>query len=351
MTVTGSPLPWRAKASDLRPMLAALEDAPLRDPHLIYEPKYDGIRALIEVHPGTGSGGVRIWSRLGNDKTAQFPEIIRALDRFRRKLKAPVVLDGEIVALDEAGEPTGFQQLQNRIHVMDMAQGVMVTAVRPVAFIAFDVLRDGDMDLRPLPLAVRRVRLERMFGSAPGSILRLSDAVLADGTALYRQALDHGWEGLIAKSVQSPYHTGRRSAEWRKLKIVKQQEFVVGGWTEPRRSRAYFGALLLGVYDNQGLRYVGHTGTGFTHASLASLDTLQQKLERDTSPFVKRPATNERPHWVAPKLVAEVKFTEWTADGKLRHPTYLGLRDDIDPRTIRREPVARLHETSMRDVK
>src|SRR5947209_3529989 len=230
MTVTGSPLPWRAKASDLRPMLAALEDAPLRDPHLIYEPKYDGIRALIEVHPGTGSGGVRIWSRLGNDKTAQFPEIIRALDRFRRKLKAPVVLDGEIVALDEAGEPTGFQQLQNRIHVMDMAQGVMVTA------------------LRPLPLAVRRVRLERMFGSAPGSILRLSDAVLADGTALYRQALDHGWEGLIAKSVQSPYRTGRRSAEWRKLKIVKQQEFVVGGWTEPRRSRAYFGALLLGVY-------------------------------------------------------------------------------------------------------
>src|SRR6266542_3886705 len=119
-----SPPPWHAKTADLRPMLAALEDASLQDPRLVYEPKYDGIRALIHVEPGSGAGGVKIWSRLGNDKTAQFPEIVQALDRFRRKLKAPVILDGEIVALDEAGEPTGFQQLQNRIHVMEVTRGL-----------------------------------------------------------------------------------------------------------------------------------------------------------------------------------------------------------------------------------
>jgi bifunctional non-homologous end joining protein LigD len=150
---------------------------------------------------------------------------------------------------------------------------------------------------------------------------------------------------LIAKQIDSHYKSGKRTPDWRKLKIVQEQEFVVGGWTEPRRSRAYFGALLLGVYDGSAddrLVYVGHTGTGFNERELARVMRLLQPLETSQCPFVPRPRTNERPHWVEPTLVAEIKFTEWTADNKLRHPVYLGLRDDKKPHDVRREPQSRL---------
>ena len=328
-------------------MLAAVQEAPLCDPQLVYEPKYDGIRALVEVMPGHQGDGVRIWSRLGNDKTSQFPELVQRLDRFRRRLKAPVVLDGEIVALDEAGEPAGFQQLQGRIHLTGVAG--THPADRPksaIALIAFDVLRDGQEDLRALPLTARRARLERIIGSAGGGALRLSAFVPADGRVLYQEALTRGWEGLIAKAAESPYRTGRRSADWRKLKIVKRQEFVIGGWTEPRDSRPFLGALLLGIYEGTVFRYAGHTGTGFSHTELARVYKLLRKIETPTCPFHPRPRTNERPHWTEPKLVAEIKFTEWTADGKLRHPTYLGLRDDLTPAAVHREPTPRLDLTS-----
>ncbi|HEY3198194.1 MAG TPA: DNA ligase D [Nitrospirales bacterium] len=319
-------------------MLAAPEEAPLCDPQFVYEPKYDGIRALVEVIPGSDQPGVRIWSRLGNEKTAQFPELVRTLERFRCKIKAPVLLDGEIVALDETGEPAGFQRLQGRIHLTGVPDDRHTLSPKtPVALIAFDVLRDGQEDLRSLPLITRRARLERIIGSSGGGTLRLSEFVPADGRALYQEARAQGREGLIAKVAESPYRTGRRSTDWRKLKIVKRQEFVIGGWTEPRDSRPYFGALLLGVYDGGRLRYVGHTGTGFNHAELARLHKLLRKIEIATCPFDQRPHTNERPHWTDPKLVAEIKFTEWTTDAKLRHPTYLGLRDDVRPQTIRRE--------------
>jgi bifunctional non-homologous end joining protein LigD len=328
-------------------MLAAPEEAPLCDPHLVYEPKYDGIRALVEVLPGSQVGGVRIWSRLGNEKTSQFPEFVRALDRFRRNLKAPVLLDGEIVALDENGEPAGFQQLQGRIHLTELPEiapaGQRTTRV---VLIVFDVLRDGPEDLRVLPLTTRRARLERIVGSAGGDALRLSEFVPGDGRALFETALTRGWEGLIAKKAESPYRAGRRSPDWRKLKLVRRQEFVIGGWTEPRDSRPLFGALLLGVYKDGALQYVGHTGTGFNHAELARVYALLRKIETPACPFDRRPRTNERPHWTAPKLVAEIKFTEWTADAKLRHPTYLGLREDVAPHTVHREPTPKLHLAS-----
>ena len=328
-------------------MLAALEEAPLLDPQLVYEPKYDGIRALVEVLPGHERGGVTIWSRLGNDKTSQFPELVQQLDRFRRRLKAPVLLDGEIVALDETGEPAGFQQLQGRIHLTGRTGPR--DAGRPkvaVALIAFDVLRDGQEDLRTLPLTTRRARLEQIVGAAGGGALRLSELVPADGRVLYQQALARGWEGLIAKTAESPYRTGRRSAEWRKLKIVKRQEFVIGGWTEPRDSRPFLGALLLGVYEGTVLRYAGHTGTGFSHAELARVYKLLRKIETPTCPFQPRPKTNERPHWTEPTVVAEIKFTEWTTDGRLRHPTYLGIREDVKPEAVRREPTPLLDRVS-----
>jgi bifunctional non-homologous end joining protein LigD len=325
-------------------MLASLADAPLQDPQLVYEPKYDGIRAIIEVAP---RGPVRLWSRLGNEKTHQFPEIVRALGAWGARLKAPVVLDGEIVALDARGRPTGFQQLQGRIHLEEVDEA---SASGQVAFIAFDILRRGRVDLRGKPLLERRAELERVFGRTGSPLLRISEIVRGDGRALYERALASGWEGLIAKHAASLYKSGKRTPDWRKLKIVHEQEFVVAGWTDPRQSRPYFGALLLGVYDRQRktLTYVGHTGTGFNEKELARVMKLLEPLETSTCPFAERPKTNERPHWVQPKLVAEIKFTEWTAEGKLRHPVYLGLRDDKDPRDVVREETSRVTAASER---
>jgi bifunctional non-homologous end joining protein LigD len=316
----------------LRPMLASLADAPLDDPQLVYEPKYDGIRAIVEIAP---KGRVRLWSRLGNEKTRQFPEIAAALEKWGRARKEPLVLDGEIVALDAKGEPAGFQQLQGRIH-----SGGRESSPDPssrTALIAFDILRDGRTDFRDRPLVERRAALEKVFGRTGSPVLRISDQVSGDGRALYKQALDHGWEGLIAKHARSLYKSGKRSPDWRKLKIVHEQEFVIGGWTEPRQTRAYFGALLLGVYEGRDLVYTGHTGTGFNENELARVMKLLKPLETKTCPFKTKPKTNEHPHWVRPELVAQIKFTEWTADAKLRHPVYLGLRDDKRARDVRRE--------------
>ena len=300
----------------------------------------DGIRAIVDID----GSRVRLWSRLGNEKTAQFPEIVEALQRWARRRRGRLVLDGEIVALDEQGNPAGFQQLQRRIHVVDGRPLASATAL-----VAFDLLREGDDDLRERPLVERRAALERVFGRPTSPILRISEAVRGDGRRLYKRALESGWEGLIAKRADSRYQSGKRTPDWRKLKIIHEQEFVVGGWTEPRQTRGYFGALLLGVYPasrepraaGQGpLIYVGHTGTGFTQAGLARVMALLEPLETSECPFAPEPKTNERPHWIRPTLVAQVKFTEWTADGKLRHPVYLGLRDDKDAHEVIREPRA-----------
>jgi bifunctional non-homologous end joining protein LigD len=349
----------------LRPMLASLAslaDESLVDPELVYEPKYDGIRAIAEIGDPVSRRShaltlplVRLWSRLGNDKTGQFPEIVNALQYWAERLDEPVVLDGEIVALDVHGEPAGFQQLQRR-----QKEGPEKMAA--VAFIAFDLLREGPTDLRDRPLTERRAALERLFGRRPSRAersptVRMSESVRGDGRPLYKRALDGGWEGLVAKHADSRYKSGKRTPDWRKLKIVNEQELVIGGWTEPRLTRAYFGALLLGVYENANrkgrtgrtvsaggsLVYVGHTGTGFTEAELTRVMKRLRPLETTTCPFREQPKTNERPHWVHPKLVAQIKFTEWTADGKLRHPVYLGLRDDKKPEEVHRERESRLN--------
>jgi bifunctional non-homologous end joining protein LigD len=320
-------------------MLASLEEAPLADPRFAYEPKYDGIRTLAVVRAGGGPDAVRLWSRLGNDKTGQFPEIARALGVFARRLKADVLLDGEIVALDQHGEPAGFQRLQGRIHLTSERDIGGREGTEPVAFVAFDVLRDGEHDVRSLPLTARRARLERIFGNTGTPRLRLSDFRAGDGRALYREVLARGWEGLVAKQLESPYQSGRRSGAWRKIKVLRRQECVVGGWTEGRGSRSHFGALLLGVWESTALVPVGHTGTGFSERELARVAAILRPLETTTCPFATRPVANERPHWTRPEIVVEVAFSEWTADGKMRRPKYLGLRDDVDARSVRREPV------------
>jgi len=357
---------WREKPGSVRPMLATLADPPLSGPHLLYEPKYDGIRALAEIAPARGRVSVRLWSRLGNEKTSQFPSVVAALETFGAAVGQPLVIDGELVALDRQGRPMGFQRLQNRIHLTAAKDVERVEREQPVAFIAFDLLREGDEDLRGLPLAERRARLERLFRVAHPETIRISEQVTADGRALHARALKEGWEGLIVKDAGSPYQSGRRSPAWRKLKLLQQQEFVVGGWTEPRQTRQHFGALLLGVRDepkpgargssldearddaepvegsglgtrNQKLTYVGHTGTGFDLKELERVSKLLKARETSHSPFTEKIKSNETAHWVRPELVAQVRFTEWTDDRKLRHPVYLGLRDDKRADTVVRE--------------
>src|SRR5436190_2190756 len=258
LTLTATPMPQSVP----RPMLASLDAAPLVDPRFAYEPKYDGIRALAMVRAGGGPGAVRLWSRLGNDKTGQFPEIVRALASFARKLKADVLLDGEIVALDQHGEPAGFQRLQGRIHLTSERDIGGRVGTEPVAFVAFDVLRDGETDVRALPLTARRARLERIFGNTGTTLLRLSEFSPGDGRALYHEVLARGWEGLVAKELDSPYMTGRRSPAWRKIKVLRRQECVVGGFTEGRGSRAHFGALWLGLRDDVDVKRVRRETTG-----------------------------------------------------------------------------------------
>jgi bifunctional non-homologous end joining protein LigD len=326
---------WREKPGAAQPMLATLAEPPLTGRQLVYEPKYDGIRAIAEITPGA-RGGARLWSRLGNEKTSQFPSIVAELERFAAAVGRPLVVDGEIVALDKAGNPSGFQKLQGRIHLLGARDVERIEREQPVAFIVFDLLRDGDEDVRGLALRDRRARLERIVAPAQSATLRLSEQAVNDGRALDERARKERWEGLIVKDATSPYQSGRRSPAWRKKKLVHEQEFVIGGWTEPRQTRQHFGALLLGVYDKgqSALTYVGHTGTGFDGRELDKVARLLKTRATRQSPFSTPIKTNEPAHWVRPELVAQVRFTEWTADRKLRHPVYLGLRDDKRARSV-----------------
>jgi bifunctional non-homologous end joining protein LigD len=328
-------------------MLATNPDSsvkiPLQGASLWYEPKYDGIRALVAIEPGHPLPAVRLWSRNGNEKTTQFPDLIKAIQDMAKNIRVPLVLDGEIVALDAHGEPAGFQALQGRMHLTDAREILRQTREQAVAILMFDILREGPDDVRPLPLGDRRARLERLLEQVRSSTVRLGEYAAGDGRRLYEQAKAKGWEGLLVKAADSLYESGRRSHAWRKFKLQKQQEFVVCGWTEPRQTRPFFGALLLGAYvpaegGGRELRYIGHTGTGYTHGDLERIFKLLEPLKSDKSPFRVRPNTNERPHWVRPELVAQVRFSDWTNEGLLRHPVFLGLRDDVDPRAVTIDP-------------
>ena len=239
------------------------------------------------------------------------------------------------MALDDHGEPIGFERLQERIHQTSAPEVARLAGERPVAFVAFDLLHDGGDDLVGLPLAERRGRLEAALAGGVDSTLRMARQVRGDGTALMDEARKQSWEGIVAKDARSTYKPGRRTLDWRKLKLVKRQELVVGGFTEPRGARAHFGALLLGLPTAGGrLRYAGHVGGGFTDKELAHVARQLTARETSTSPFDGPLPANEKPHWVRPELVAEVKFAEWTTEGYLRQPVYLGLRDDLVPGSL-----------------
>ena len=323
----------RALASGaLDPMLASLAtDVPEGD-EWSFEPKYDGIRVLAFATPTSA----RLVTRNGKDKTAQFPGIAEAARKAAARSRRALVLDGEVVAL-EKDTPARFQELQQRMHVKDSRAIADFESSAPVALMVFDLLVDGDDVLIHEPWTKRRARLETRLRNRTSPELRLTESVRDDGQAMLDRARAKGWEGIIAKRVDTPYLPGVRSRDWLKLKLEFRQEFVVGGWTEPRNSRQHIGALLLGYYDRGRLIYAGNMGGGFDNAGLAEMHDLLAPLERKTSPFEETPRPREPVHWVRPKIVVEVKFNEWTADGKLRQPIYVGTRDDKDAKSVRRE--------------
>lgn len=303
-----------------------------------YEPKYDGIRVVCLVAPDAAA----LMTRNGIDKSRQFPEVAKALRTLAAKLDRNVVVDGEIVAIDAKGAPMRFEALQGRMHVQEEAYVRSASANVPTAMYAFDMLLDGSELLVDRPWDERRAALERALRSTPAAAkkwLRLTTAALDSPDELLTEALANGWEGIIAKRRDGRYEPGKRARHWQKIKLEHQQEFVVGGWTDPRRSRQHFGALLIGYYDAKGkLHYAGSVGTGFSDRALRDIHKQLRANARRASPFTAFPEELlAQSHFVAPKLVAQVRFNEWTSAGVLRHPAFLGLRDDKAPRDVSRE--------------
>ena len=302
------------------------------------EPKWDGIRVIAEV----SARGARLWTRNGNDKAPQFPEIVGALTSLAAA-GGPLVLDGEIVALDARGRPLRFQALQGRMHA-EMEETRARAAATTTAFVAFDLLADGDERLTSLPFEERRKALEARVPARRNAIVRRGESVRCGSAAarkLFDRARAEGWEGVLLKRVDAPYAPGRRTPDWRKVKLEREQEFVIGGFTAPTQgaARDHFGALLVGYYDaNDRLRYAGKVGTGYTASMLALLARKLAPLRRAASPFVDAPRSSVgKTTWVTPVLVAQVRYNEITEAGILRQPSFLGLRDDKAAHDVRLE--------------
>jgi len=292
-------------------MLATLSPSIVEGPEWVFEEKYDGIRAVAAREHGR----VKIWSRMLQDLTGGFAHVAAALEALG---EGDLVVDGELVALDEKGV-SRFQLLQRRGAV----------GASPTRYAIFDLLEEDGRSLASRPLSERRAALERLVGRRTAPLF-VSRRLVRDGKAAYREAKRLGWEGIIAKDERSRYQPGVRSPLWRKVKVRKESEFVIGGYTAPKGGRRHLGALLVGLYDGPELRYVGKVGTGFTQDTLEMLATRLERLRVQTSPFDPEPRMRDAT-WVRPKLVAQLAYAEWTADGKLRQPAFLGLRTDKDP--------------------
>jgi len=320
--------PEKLPATSLEPMYASVGSEVPGD-GWTFEPKYDGIRVLAYAT----ADDVKLVTRNNKDKAKQFPEIVEALKKLASRAKCSLVVDGEIVALID-GAPARFQELQSRMHVKEEHVIERHSSRSPGALILFDILMDGDEILMREPWSTRRARLVKRVGKYVTDQLRLTDSVEGNGKVMLDKARREGWEGVIAKRIDSRYEPGNRSRNWLKLKIEFRQEFVVGGYTDPRNNREHIGAILLGYFDHDRFIYVGHTGGGFGRQSLQDMHRRLKPLEVKTSPFAETPKTNEKAHWVKPEVVVEVKFNEWTADRRLRQPIFLGVRDDKDAREV-----------------
>ena len=316
----------------MRPMMAtAASSLPPADASWAYEMKWDGLRALAYIE----GGAVRLWSRTGRDITAGYPEL-RDMAAGVRADQA--VLDGEIVAFGGAEWPS-FEAIQQRMN-LSPAQSRLLAAEVPVTYLAFDLLSLDGRSLLDEPYSQRRVQLDALglngrHWQTPPSF---TDAAGPDVQAVSKQ---HGLEGVMAKRLASRYEPGKRSQSWRKIKNVRRQEAVVGGWKPGEGNRAgQIGSLLIGVHGPGGLDYAGHVGTGFTQQTLAMLGEKLAPLRRGTSPFA-TPVPPEHARaavWAEPLVVVEVAFSQWTSEGRMRAASYKGLRNDKDPAEVVREP-------------
>jgi DNA ligase D-like protein (predicted ligase) len=304
-------------------MLATLTDRRDFGDDWLLERKFDGERCVARKR----GGDVRLESRTGKDLTGTYPEVRAALIAQRAR---ELLLDGEVVAFE--GDQTSFSRLQQRLGTS--APSEQQIASYPVVYCVFDVLGIDGEDLTPRPLEERRARLTRAL--RPSAALQLSQAWRDDVQRRFDDACRAGWEGLIAKRADAPYAPGR-SKDWLKLKCVWEQEFVIGGYTDPTGSRTDFGALLVGYHEDGRLRYAGKVGTGYTAARLRDLGARLRSLATSGSPFVDASPIPRGTHWTRPELVAQIGFAEWTKDGRLRQPRFLGLRDDKRPADVTRE--------------
>ena len=328
-------------AKTLRPMLPTLVERGFSRPGWIFEAKMDGVRTLAFLR----DGAVELRSRRGIAATAQYPEVVEAVASQSMR---SAVFDGEIVAMGEHGVPD-FQEIQTRINLSNSREIERVAAETPVYYYVFDLLYLDGYDLTKVPLIERKALLARALTPTPH--LHYVDHVRDDGETMHASARELGFEGIVAKRADSAYEPDTRSRSWLKVKDVNEQEFVVGGYTEGEGSRKKtFGGLLIGYYDiDGGLRFASSVGSGLTDAALGRIAAKLKELETDDAPFINPPSTAGGRWnaggaasclWVRPELVAQVKFASWTRDGGLRAPVFLGMRDDIDPKTVRREEPA-----------
>jgi bifunctional non-homologous end joining protein LigD len=305
----------------VRPMLATLGELPKDDANWSYEMKWDGVRALAYVQ----NGRARFTSRNDIDVTVSYPELHSLAEQLG---DTPVLLDGEIVSFDDAGRPS-FKRLQQRMHVASAATARRLAESDPAVYLIFDLLHLDGRDVFDLPYTQRRELLEGL--ELEGGSWQTPPAFSGDGPDAVAASKEQGLEGVMAKRSSSRYLPGRRSPDWVKVKNFHTQEVVVGGWSPGKgRREGTVGALLLGVPTPEGLRYVGQVGTGFTDAMLHDLAARLHRIARKTSPFspdVPRADARDA-QWVTPELVGEVAFGEWTGDGRLRHPSWRGLRPD-----------------------
>ncbi|GAA3797437.1 hypothetical protein GCM10022226_16000 [Sphaerisporangium flaviroseum] len=314
------------------PMLAQIGPlpAPAEDDAWGHEMKWDGVRALAYIE----NSALKLISRSGKDVTVAYPELYAlagAVDGH------DVVLDGEIVAFDDAGRPS-FSALQPRMHQRRDERVRKLAQTTPVTYMLFDILHlDGDSSIA-LPYVQRRELLESVVSA--GARWQVPAWFRDDGAHALELSRQLGMEGIVSKRLQSPYRPGRRTPEWTKVKNFRAQEAVIAGWTPGRgRRSSTIGSLLLGVHEGDQLLYAGNVGTGFTEDTLHELSEILAPLSRATSPFdgpVPREQAKDA-RWVDPVLVGEVQYAEWTPDGRLRHASWRGLRDDKDPRAITRE--------------
>jgi len=307
-----------AMPSRAEPMLATLVEQPFSDPNWLFEIKWDGVRAMVWI----ADGALTLRSRNSIDITGRYPELAALPRRFAGR---EAILDGEIVALDSRGRGD-FQRLQERMHVR--APGEKQVCETPVVYFAFDLIYCDGYDLRDAPLLERKQLLQRMLHATER--FRYADHQADHGKELYELAKENGLEGIVAKRGDSRY-VSDRSTSWAKVKVSQTLDAVVGGWTEARTEAIPFGSLLLGLYEGKKLRFIGHVGSGFDAKKHAELSARLKELRAGASPFDSVPETNEKPFWTKPELVARVKFGGWTQEKYLRHPVFIGLREDLKP--------------------